>query len=316
MAPSTVSNVLNESKYVSDEIKARVYQAVEDLTYRPNLLARSLKTKRTLTVGVIIPEFNMFFVEIVSAIENYLYEQGYTIIVCCTSENELKEKNYLDDLTQRFIDGLILLGMGQNPDEILKDYPVPVVTVDRPVSDMLPSVTVGNEEGGYIATKHLLARGAYHIALITGDCQAKTNELRRQGYRKALAEHGIQYQESMERELKSVNYETGKQAARDLFASGQKIEGLFCDNDFFAVGAMQYLLGAGIRVPEDVKVVGFGGTQISEVIVPAITTVVQPRQLMGEKAAMMILQLIEGKTLVDEERHIQLDVNLEVRGST
>lgn len=316
VAPSTVSNVLNDSKYVSDEVKARVYQAVEDLTYRPNLLARSLKTRRTCTVGVIIPEFNLFFMEIVDAIERYLYEHGYTMVVCSTSENELKEKKYLDDLVQRFIDGLIFLGMGQNPDETLKDYPVPVVTVDRPVSDMVPSVTIENEAGGYAATRHLLERGARRIALITGSCKARTNALRRQGYRRALEEYGIPWDESMEREYEHVNCEVGWQAAQELFSSGMKIDGVFCDNDFFAVGAMRYLLGKGIRVPQEVKVAGFDGIQISEMIVPGITTMVQPKRLMGEQAARILLRLIDGEILTDEEKYIQLEAKLEIREST
>ena len=316
VAPSTVSNVLNDSKYVSDEIKARVYEAVEALTYQPNLLARSLKTKRTSTVGVIIPEFNMFFMEIVDAIERYLYENGYTMIVCSTSENEMKEKKYLDDLVRRFIDGLIFLGMGQNPDEALKDYPVPVVTVDRPVSDMVPSVTIDNEAGGYQATRHLLERGARHIALITGSCKARTNELRRQGYRRALAEFGIAYDEAMEREYDSVNCEVGQQAAKELFSSGQQIDGLFCDNDFFAAGAMRYLLGQGIKVPQKVKLAGFDGIPISEMIVPGITTMVQPKKRMGESAAGILLRLINGEALTDGEKHIQLEAKLEIREST
>ena len=316
VAPSTVSNVLNGTKYVSPEVKERVCRAVDELTYRPNLIARSLRTRQTKTIGVMIPEFKEFFTDIVSSIEGYLYDHGYSMIVSSTAENAEREKQYLETLAQKAIDGLILFGMGQNSDKILEDYPVPVVTVDRPVSDKFPSITINNEYGGYIATKHLLERGARHIAVVTGSCKAKTNELRLAGYRRALKENGIEINSLLEKEVEKVNYEEGCKATEELLSSGQKIDGIFCDNGYFAIGAMKYLLGIGVKVPEEIKVVGFDGGLPSEVMVPGITTVSQPKRLMGEKAAELMLRLIKEKTLEEEEKYIELEVYLKKRGST
>lgn len=317
VAPSTVSNVLNESKYVSNDIKIRVYQAVNKLGYKPNLLARSLKTKQTYTIGAIIPEFNMFFMELINAIERYLYERNYTIIVCCTSEDASKEMRYLENLAQRAIDGLIFLGMGQNSDDVLTDYPVPVVTVDRPIGTMYPSVTIDNALGGYTAANHLLVRGARRIALITGMLTAKTNAERREGCRKAMEEWGMDISGFMEYECRYVDYESGWKAAEQLLLREPSIDGIFCTNDFLAVGALKYLLSQGISVPEKVKLVGFDGTPVSEMVSPAITTVMQPKREMGEKAAEILLDFIERKhEYPDRCSSVQFSTELKIREST
>lgn len=308
VVPSTVSNVLNNSKYVSDDIKARVYQAVEQLGYQPNLVARSLKTKQTHTIGIVIPEFNIFFTEIINAIENYMYRRDYTIIVCCTSENRTKEKKYLENLKQRSIDGLIFLGTGQDSDDLLKNYPVPVVIVDRPVGRLFPSVTIDNILGGYLATRHLLERGARRIALFMGHPSAKTNTQRAEGYQKALNEYGIKSDTSLEQQMEKVCYESGWSAAKRLQEEGILFDGIFCTNHFFAVGALKYLVKKGVSVPEDVKIVGFDGSPISEMMMPELSTIVQPKKEMGEKAAEILLHLIENKGGIQNKDLVELTV--------
>lgn len=297
VAPSTVSNVLNNTRYVSSDIRDKVMRAVEELNYTPNLVARSMRTKVTSTISVIIPEFNSFFTDIVSAIEAYLYDRGFSIIVCCTSENKEKEAAYLRTMLQRNIDGLIFLGTGQNEESIFDDYPVPIVMVDRQVTSRWPSVTIDNELGGYLATTHLLRKGYRRIALVVGSMQMRTYRNREGGYRKALAEYGIPYAQELVYSCRTIDYQSGWEAMRSIRARGTQFDAVFATNDFFAVGVLKFLLEHDIKVPGEVGVIGFDNISISQLVTPALTTISQPKQDMGEKAAHILLNLIEEGTL-------------------
>jgi len=294
VAPSTVSNVLNNTKYVTEDIRERVLSVVDELGYSPNLIARSLKTKQTNTIGVIVPDLtNAFFIEIVNAIEAYLYEKNYSILVCCTRENKQKEKKYLLSLVQKGIDGLLFLGTGLNPSHLLAKLPIPIVLIDRMIGNQFSSVSIDNELGGYLGTKHLLERGAKRISFLLGPLVLKTNMDRLQGYQRALAENGVIYDSTLIVQCEPVTYESGWEAVERLDVDGVEYDAVFAASDFLAVGALRYLLYKKIRVPEQVKLVGFDGIPITEIFTPAITTVNQPKREMGERAARILIKMIK-----------------------
>lgn len=296
VAPSTVSNVLNGTKYVTDDVRDRVLSAVDELGYSPNLVARSLKTKQTNTVGVVVPDLtNAFFIEIVNAIEAYLYERNYSILVCCTRENKQKERKYLLNLAQRGIDGLIFLGTGLNSAQLLTNISIPIVLIDRMISNQFSSISIDNELGGYIGTNHLIERGSRKIAFLLGPLVFKTNLDRLQGYQKALTENSAIYDNTLIVQCKHVTYEDGWNALKQLDFDGIEYDAVFAASDFLAVGALKYLLKKNIRVPEQVRLVGFDGIPITEIFTPSITTVSQPKTIMGEKAAQIIINMIKNK---------------------
>lgn len=297
VAPSTVSNILNNSRYVSSDTRDKVMQAIAELNYTPNLVARSMRTKVTNTISVIIPELNAFFTDIVNAIEAYLYERGFSMIVCCTSEDKDKEAFYFKNMLQRNIDGLIVLGTGQNDEHIFDRYPVPIVMVDRQTASRWPSVTIDNEMGGYLATSHLLRKGYRDIVLVVGSLEIQTYRNRAGGYRKALAEYDVPYREELVYSCAGINYHEGWKAMRDIRANGAAFDAVFATNDFFAVGALKFLLEHGIKVPTEVAVMGFDNISISELVSPALSTVNQPKAEMGEKAAELLLELIAADSL-------------------
>lgn len=296
VAPSTVSNVLNNTKPVTDAVRERVFAAVKELGYRPNLVARSLKTKQTRTIGVVVPELtNAFFIEIVNAIEAHLYDHDYTILVCCTRENKQKEEKYLRNLLQRGIDGLVFVGTGLNPDLLLEGLFVPVVMVDRIIGDRFSSVAINNEQGGYMGARHLLEQGARKIVFLPGPLVLQTNLDRLQGYQRALTETGMTYDSSLVIQCADVTYQAGWDAVAGLDAQGAEYDAVFAASDFLAVGAMRRLLHTGRIIPEKVKVVGFDGIPTTEILTPSITTVNQPKEAMGKRAAEILLGLIENE---------------------
>lgn len=301
VAPSTVSNVLNDSKYVSDELRQKVCKAVEELGYKPNLVARSLKTKRTDMVGVITSELSSFFVEILGAIEEFFHQNGYSVVVCCSGGDEEKEKEYLENLAQRGIDGLLFLGGGYAPVGLLRKYSVPVMLLDCDAARQgVPCVVFDNERGGYLATRHLLQQGARRIAIVNGLPHVSTQADREKGYRRALAEFGIEPDPSLVEHCAWLDYKSGCEAVEQFRQRGVLFDAVFAANDFVAVGVQKSLQKHGMRVPEDIRVVGFGDFSVSEMVTPALTTVRQPRRQMGHLAAKALYECLRAPALPEE----------------
>lgn len=314
VATSTVSNVLNNSRYVSDDIRRKVLEAARELNYTPNLVARSMRSKTSHTIGVLVPEFNIFFTDIINAVEEYMYAQGINIIVGCTSENREKEANYLKTMLQRNIDGLLLLGTGQNDAQLFADYPIPIVTIDRQSDQRISCVMLDNEQGGYIATSHLLRKGYRNIAILTGPLEMQTYFRRRAGYIRALDEYGLSVRQELTICMNQADYQSGWKAMRHLRKNRIDFDAIFAANDFLAVGALKFLLEHGVKIPSEVGVVGFDNTAISELVTPSLTTVNQPRKSMGLEGAKLLLEKIDRREL--QPGSIILQPDLIIRDST
>jgi len=314
VAVSTVSYAIKKKKKLKKETVEKILKAVQELNYHPNLTARSLKTKKTNTIGVIVPELsNIFFTEIIKGIEDVTSSNDFTIILCCTYEDSEKETRSLNTLIKKDIDGLIFVGTGKNQSSLIEKINFPIVIVDRKFGKNFISIMVDNKKGGYLATKHLLEKNRSEIYLFTGPLSVNTYFDRMDGYVNALKEYGLDYDESLIIEC-SIDYDGGYDAVEKLISKNKTMHAIFATNDLIAIGAVKKLLKSGYRIPQDVSIVGYDDIATASIINPELTTIRQPKYVMGKKSAELILDMINGKDV--ENIHIVLEPELVKREST
>jgi len=316
---STVSHVVNATRPVSKGVTERVRQAMDDLGYQPNLLARSLRRGQTFAIGMIVPDnVNPFFAEVARGIEDTGFAQGYTVILCNSGGDLDRELVYVNKLVERQVDGIIFVAAGLSSARIceMQERSVPVVVVDRDllrVSATVDSVLVDNEKGGWYATQHLLDLGHRRIACITGPSDLTPSAERVTGYRKALNAADVTVDEAMV-VRGDFQYESGFSAALRLLDLQEPPTAIFACNDLMAMGAIRAAVTQGRRVPDDLSIVGFDDVRLAAFTNPALTTVAQPKFEMGKLAASLLVERIKG---VDTKaRHHPLDTYLVVRDST
>ncbi|MGG4142630.1 LacI family DNA-binding transcriptional regulator [Paenibacillus algorifonticola] len=319
VAISTVSYVLNGTKNVKPETKERIMNAIKELNYHPSMAARSLKSRKTLTIGIVVPDIsNAFFTEIIRGIEDLFNEHAYSVILCNTDEDQAKELRYLNTLFEKDIDGLIFLGTGKNRDVFnnRKDFPVVVVdrkVVDKKAGESFSSVMIDNVHGGFEATNFLLSQNRSEVMLVIGDLSIQNSRDRLEGYKKALALHGVAYDESLVYECK-VSHEAGYVFMDKLLEKPFAYRSIFAANDLLALGIMKALFQKGYRIPEDIAIVGYDNIPTSYLVVPALTTINQPKYQMGKKAGELLLKKINAESHLVE--HIVLKPELVIREST
>jgi LacI family transcriptional regulator len=313
---ATVSHVINNTRFVSEETRQRVEQAINELGYRPNVLARSLRLGETLTLGLILPDSsNTFFAEIGRSIENAAFESGYNVIFCNSDEDPEKESLYIDVLTEKQVDGIILVPTCIHCDAIrsLKKLQVPVVLVDRELSDLaLDTVIVDNLMGGLKATKYLISLGHQRIACISGPSSINPSAQRLQGYQQALKEADIQFDESLIR-VGEFSAQSGWSLGNDLLSMAEPPTAVFACNDMMAIGLLRSAHEKGIRVPNDLSLIGFDDIESVSFTNPPLTTIAQPKIEMSRKAVQFLIQRINNPQH-DSQFEI-LPVSLVVRGS-
>ena len=300
VSASTVSRVINKSVAVDPETEARVRAAIEELGYRPNLLARSFRRRTTQTIGLLIPDnANPFFADVARAIEDAGYAQGYNVILCNSDLSEEKQAAYLDVLLAKRVDGLILvssglIAAGDRPDPMQRvlDSGTPCVVVDRDLGETpVDQVLVDNEHGGYLAGQYLIRLGHRRITCLGGPSSLTPSAGRVAGFRRALDEAGLPWQPAATM-ASNGRYDGGQAAVRDLLARGIDVTAIFAFNDLVAIGALGALRRAGLRVPDDVSVVGFDDVALSSAVYPALTTVAQPIAEIGHLSVRLLLQRI------------------------
>ena len=314
VSPSTVSYFLNGKKKVRPETEERILQAVRELQYRPNLVARSLKMKRTKSVGIVVSDLsNIFFLDVLAGIENVLTEAGYSSIVSNSRNSEEIERENLRDLTNRNIDGVILLGTGGDTARPEECAGIPVVSVDRIGDAKTHTISVDNRRGGYIGARYLLQKKKKNIIFI-GFAQRISRHERYEGCRDAYAECGIDADKHLRYVETEISPEHGYQAVMDLFAQGKlkDCDAIFASTDFAGFGILKALRDLGIQVPDEIGVMGFDGLPLSQYVSPTLTTVQQPRLEMGRQAAAMLLGIIEKK---ETEGSVLLRPSLVIRES-
>lgn len=292
----TVSRVINEAGYVSEDTRRRVTRAIERLNYRPNALARGLVTRRSRTIGLVIADIiNPFFPPLVRAVEDAAAAKGYNVILCDTDEDATRERAVTSVLLEKQVDGLILCASRVPTGylRILASEGLPLVLINRPLDHPgAAAVVVDGEAGGYRATLHLLDLGHRRVAYLAGPAASYSHRGRLRGYRRALAERGIAFDPDLVAGG-VTSIAAGRDATAALLARVPPPSAIFAFDDLMAIGAMEELRRRGMRVPEDVAVVGFDDIDLAAFVDPPLTTVAQPKAEMGRLATDRLLDMIE-----------------------
>ncbi len=319
VSTSTVSHVLNESRPVSASTTSRVRRAMEELQYKPNAVARSLRRKHTLTLGLIVPDSsNPFFAEMARGVEDYAFDQGYSVIFGSSNGNLEREYAYLQVLIEKQVEGLVFVSAGESSQNIksLQSKNIPVVILDREFEGIRADyLTSDNRWGGILATEHLISLGHRVIGCITGPSAIASSTRRLLGYREALEAHSISYCPDL---VVEGDYTTtsGYEATKKFLAMGsQRPTAIFALNDMMAIGCLGAIYEAGLRVPEDIAVVGFDDILLASYTFPPLTTIHQQKYEMGRLAAELIIGYTRSGNHREPQKHV-LPVELVIRGST
>lgn len=321
ISASTVSRALNGNQIISQTTRKKIKKEALAMGYRPNTMAANLRTKRTNTIGVIVPLINRhFFSSVISGIEDVAYRNEYAVTISQSNDNFKKEEKIAQTLFSNRVDGLIVsIGMETKQYEHLKlfsDRNVPMVFFDRIVDEIKAhKITVDDYKGGFKATTHLIEQGAKRIAHIGGPLNLNIYQKRLDGYRDAMKKAGLPVYKSMLIH-NSLTRTDGTKAIKKLFSKKIKPDALFCANDTTALSAIIYFNEHAIKVPDDVLIVGFSNEPFSEVVTPSISTIRQPGFEMGQKAAELIIGQIKTKDKPTEFQQIIMPTELIVRQSS
>ncbi|QYO71816.1 substrate-binding domain-containing protein [Vibrio cholerae] len=317
VSTSTVSHVINKSRFVSDEIAERVNNAAQQLNYAPSALARSLKMNRTKTIGMLVTtSTNPFFGEVVKGVERSCYHQGYNLILCNTEGDNQRMKASINTLLQKRVDGLLLMCStleGERLD-VFDRYPdIPIVVMDwGPILFASDKIQDNSLQGGYMAAKHLIECGHKEIGCITGPLIRHQAQMRYEGYKRALAEAGIAINPDWIVES-DFECEGGYQAFEKLYERGKLPSALFVSNDMMAMGVIQAASQRGLRVPDDLSLIGYDDVHIAKFMTPALTTIHQPKYRLGKAAIDTLLYRLENPDTTAQI--VQLEPTLMVRSS-
>jgi LacI family transcriptional regulator len=316
---ATVSHVINGTRFVSPELAGRVHKAMGALGYTPDATARSLRVRRTQTIGLVIPDnSNPFFAELARRIEEAGFDAGYTTILGNSGERPERERQYVSTLLSKRVDGLIIAPFRAVDDalkRLLDKAAIPIVVIDRDEAlDAADAVLHDDAGGGRLAAEHLLALGHREIACVAGPPHHGPGPGRLDGFLDALRDAGITLGEDA---IVAADYhfDGGRQAASELLARDRRFTAVFAANDLMAAGTIRELLGQGLTVPGDVSVIGFDDAPLAEMTAPALTTVRQPLQQMAETAVSLLLARLDETANGERGRHL-LATSLVVRDST
>lgn len=327
VAPMTVSRVINDSGYVSAEVRKRVQKAIDKMEYHPNALARSLKCQRTHVVGILLPDIkNPFSAELAGSIQQVLLERGYSAFISTTEQSLQREQAALRAFFDHRVAGIVVATLEtKSGDEALERFTrrgMPIVVVGRePGLPIIDRVTANHWRGAFDAVEHLILQGHKRIGYI-GASAPHARRLRRfQGFCDALHEHGLRLHEEWivgPADDSGPGYSTladGYQAMQRLLEGPTKPTAVFARNDFTAMGAISAARDRGVNIPNDIGIVGFDNVPLAAFTTPPLTTVDQPTGEQGRQAALMLLERIEGEVEA-EHREVCFDCRLIVRGST
>lgn len=298
VSPSTVSRVLNRSGYVSEETRARIEQAIEELQYRPSWIARSLRGKRSSLVGLIIPDIlNVYYDAVAKSILEHLNKAGFNLIIQVNNEDPDLELAYLYMLRDRKVDGIIRVPVddGANSELVhqLVSEGIPMVEVNRQREpELLDAVLADNVEGGYVATEYVLRLGHRRVALICGADYLTTARDRLAGYRKALEDFNVPFDPDLIK-LQTFSKDWGIQATSELLELSPRPTAIFAGSNRILMGTMTVLAEQDLRVPDDISVIAFDDSEWLSFWQPPITTVDIAVDEMGVLAVQLLLRRIE-----------------------
>ena len=311
---ATVSHVINGTRKVSPETTARVEKSITAMKYRPNAIARSLRTSAGKTIGMLVPDnANPFFAETARGVEDFAFAAGYGVLLCNTDGSVEKEARYGDALIENQVGGVILITAGPTSDVVddLLRRNIPVVVVDRELPrDDVDAVLPKHFDGAMAATKLLVQNGHELVACIASDAGVLAAGERLRGFHRAIEDAGAEAIVVKG----DLQYSGGYEAAKELLSASRRPTAVFACNDLMAIGALRAAREAGLSVPGDLSVVGFDDIGPAKFTEPALTTVAQPKHEIGAIAAELLLKRLDdpdlpvARLLVDTELIIRESV--------
>ncbi|MFW5790337.1 MAG: LacI family DNA-binding transcriptional regulator [Bacillota bacterium] len=295
---TTVSRVLNEKPDVNDQTRAKVLKIIEESNYRPNGMARSLVINQTYSIGLIIPDINNpYFPEVARGVEDQAQDSSYSVIFSSTDNKLEREKDVIDLMLHKRVDGLIVSLSLANRSilERLEAKNIPVVQLDRKIPDSIyPAVMIDNQRSAYKAVQFLIDQGYSNIAHITGDLKTVPGQRREDGYRKAILDNNLRLDEESIIEG-DFSKKSGYKAMVKMIDEGNLPEAIFAANDLMAIGVLEVCRERNIKVPEDLVIIGHDDISIANLVYPSLTTMAQPKYKLGKKASQLLIDLIEIK---------------------
>lgn len=313
----TVSNAINNIDIVSENTRRKVIKAIKELNFKPNSIARSLSKGKSNNIAIIVPEINNpFFPELIRGITDYLETKGYYAIIRNTDGSEKKEEIFIRDLNSLFVSGMIITPTDTNGRnfQILSELKVPMVIVDRE-SDTLKEdiVIVNNHKGAYEAVSYLINCGHKIIIILCGSKHTKTAQNRYIGWEKAMKENGLFNNDYIY--WGDFTIDSGRKNMDEVLKKFKKVDAVFASNDIIAIGAMQAIRENGLRIPEDISIIGFDDISFSKLLYPPLTTIRQPVYEIGSMASEILLKKIEGKNQQKNVCRYVIDGELVIRDS-
>ncbi|MDY2796551.1 substrate-binding domain-containing protein [[Pasteurella] aerogenes] len=314
VSTSTVSHVINNSRFVSEEIRQKVLGVVEQLNYTPSALARSLKVKETKTIGMLVTTSdNPFFAEVVACVERYCSQHQYNLILCNTEDDEKRLTKNLQILLQKQVDGLLLMCTESRLNAKPLNLSVPTVVMDWWPNELRADRIHENAFlGGYLATKTLIEHQHKEIAIITGNLQKRLAYDRLLGYQKAMAEHQLPIQEDWIVQSQ-FSFQGGAIGMETLLQLKSRPSAVFACSDSIAVGAYQVAWRQGLRIPQDISIIGYDDIALARYLSPPLSTIHQPKDELAKQAVIRLLQRI--KNPQENDRTFILEPQLILRES-
>ncbi|AXX65465.1 LacI family transcriptional regulator [Bombilactobacillus bombi] len=299
LSKTTVSRVLNKRGYLSQKTIDKVYQAMEELDYHPNVVARQLYKNKTDLIGILLPTVaNPFFGELTAALEDRLYQQGFKVIIGNSMNNPQKEADYLQQLLIKQVDGLIVGSHNQGIQQY-RHAGLPVVSIDRIMNQDIPVIASDNYRGGQLATERLIAQGVRKIIHTNGPHDLATPAQRRRlAYEDSMKEHNLQ-PITYELDFNISTVDKDKVFQR-IFVEHPDVEAIFASNDTDAVQIIQLAQASGRQVPRDLLVIGYDGTQLVRELVPQLTTIIQPIAQIAQTAVEVLQRRLAKQTTQKE----------------
>lgn len=318
VSTATVSHVINGTRYVSDEVQQRVLQAMERLNYQPNAVARGLRTKRTRLLALVIPDItNPFFTDLARGFQDAADQSGYVVILCNTDRTIERELRFLDMLRQQRVDGLVLNPSTVTAEDLKRLLKAQVVVVligsqiDDPEFDL---VMVDNVRAGSDAVQYLIDLGHRRIGLVCGSLSTSSGLQRYQGYCQAMETNDLLVQDDWIAEG-SFTHDGGYACMQRILSQRPLPTAVFAASDVMALGAKKAIEDAGLRIPEDISLIGFDDIPKVAWATPKLTTISQPRYQMGWESARLLIDRIEGNIPPDRQKLV-MEHQLVVREST
>ena len=318
VSTSTVSHVINKTRFVSEEISERVNNAAKELNYyAPSALARSLKVNRTKTIGMLVTtSTNPFFGEVVKGVERSCYQKGYSLILCNTEGDNERMRESINTLLQKRVDGLILMCSSLEGEriDVFERYPdIPVVVMDwGPMLFTSDKIQDNSLRGGYLAAKYLIDCGHKEVGCITGPLIKHQAQMRYEGYKRAMLETELEFNANWIVES-DFECEGGYQAFKKMVERGPLPSSIFVSNDMMAMGVINAANELGIQIPEQLSIIGYDDIHIAKFMSPSLTTIHQPKYRLGQAAVETLLRKLDEKSV--EAQVVQLEPTLVERNS-